>query len=65
MVVNKRNNKFTYFEISSNVKEVRLKTESSNMVELIVKNKDPLQIELWVDTASDIELAVEFKDSAN
>jgi hypothetical protein len=62
MVVNKQDNRFTYFQLTSNVKEVRLKSNDTRGVALIVKNQDPLQIELWIDSPQDVYFDVEFKD---
>ena len=50
MVVNKSGNKFTYFTRTPNVKELQPRTPQAAEVELIVRNQDPLQIELWVST---------------
>jgi hypothetical protein len=63
MVINKRDQRITYFQLAANVKEVRLKTLESKEVTLVVKNQEPLRIELWVDTANDVLLDVEFKDA--
>jgi hypothetical protein len=62
MVVNKKGNTFTYFALTPNVKELRVRTPNAAEVELIVKNQDPLRIELWVNTDQPIDLDVEFKD---
>ena len=61
-VINKRNNNFTHFTLAQNVDEIRLRTGKSESVQLLIKNKDPLEIELWVDTEDDIDLDVEFSD---
>lgn len=63
MVVNKKGNKFTYFALTPNVKELRVRAANAAEVELIVKNQDPLRVELWVNTDQPIDLDVEFKDA--
>jgi hypothetical protein len=63
MVVNKKGNKFTYFTLTPNVKELRLRTANSSEVELIVKNQEPLRVELWVNTDQPIDIDIEFKDA--
>ena len=62
MVVSKKTNKITYFQLAPNVKEVRLKSKEAGDIELIVKNQDPLKIELWTNSTDDVLLDVEFKD---
>jgi hypothetical protein len=62
LVVNKKGNKFTYFALTPNVKELRLRTANAAEVELVVKNQDPLRIELWVNTDQPIDVDVGFKD---
>ena len=62
MVVSKKTNKFTYFQLTPNVKLVRLKSKDAGDVELIVRNQEPLQIELWTNSTDDVVLDVEFKD---
>lgn len=62
MIVNKKNNKFTFFQLNPNVKEVRLKNKEASEVELVVRNQEPLQIELWVNSENDVEVDVEFKE---
>ncbi|MDB5308354.1 MAG: hypothetical protein JWO38_2556 [Gemmataceae bacterium] len=62
MVVNKKGNTFTYFQLTPSVKEIRLRTQDSREVELVVKNQEPLKIELWVNTDKPIDIDVEFKD---
>jgi hypothetical protein len=62
MVVNKIGNKITYFQLAANVKEVRLRSQDAKDVELVVKNQNPLSIELWVSTDKPVDLFVEFKD---
>jgi hypothetical protein len=62
MVVNKQDNRFTYFQLTPNIKEVRLKSNDTKGVVLIVKNQEPLQIELWIDTPQEVYFDVEFKE---
>ncbi|MBM3979686.1 MAG: hypothetical protein FJ304_05275 [Planctomycetes bacterium] len=64
MVVNKKNNKFTYFQVTPHVKEIRLRSKETQGVEMVVHNKEPLHIELWINSDKDIEVDVEFKESA-
>jgi hypothetical protein len=63
MVVSKSTNKVTYFQLTPNVKLVRLKSKDAGDVELIVKNQEPLQIELWTNSIDDVVLDVEFKEA--
>lgn len=63
MVVNKKRNKFTYFTLTPNVKELRLRTANSSEVELNIMNQEPLRVELWVSTDQPIEIDIEFKDA--
>jgi hypothetical protein len=65
LVVNKKDNKFTYFQLTPNVKQIRLKNKDSKEVSLIVKNQEPLQIELWLDSVNDVEVDIEFKDDVS
>ena len=41
---------------------MRLRTRDAKEVELVVKNQEPLRIELWVNTDQPVDLDVEFKD---
>ncbi len=63
MVVNKKDSRITYFQLTPNIKEIRLKNKDAKEVTLIVKNQDPLAVELWLDSPNDVEVTVEFKDS--
>ena len=64
MVVNKKGSKFTYFTLTPNVKELRLRATQASEVELIVKNQEPLRVELWVNTDQPIDIDIEFKDGS-
>lgn len=63
MVVTKKMNKFTYFTLTPNVKELRVRTTQASEVELIVKTQEPLRVELWVNTDQPIDIDIEFKDT--
>jgi hypothetical protein len=65
MVINKEANKYTCFQITPTIKEIRLKNKEAKGVELVVKNQDPLQVELWTNSPTEFQVDIEFKDSSS
>lgn len=63
LLIDKRSNKFYCWRLHPEVGQITLASEASDAVVLKVINKKPLQIELWVDTDSPIDINVEFKES--
>jgi len=63
MVVNKKNNDILYWQLTDNVKMLRLKHEQPGTIELKVINETPLRIELWMDgDLEEIRIDVEMNE---
>jgi hypothetical protein len=61
-VVNKKDNRYTYFALTPNIKEIKLRNKDAKEVTLIIKNQEPLRVELWLDSPNDVDVWIEFKD---
>lgn len=63
MLVNKQSNDILYWQLTEQVKMIRLRHETPGAIELKVINETPLRIELWIEGKVDgIEVEVEMKE---
>jgi hypothetical protein len=63
MVVNKKTNDIMYWQLTNNVKMIRLKHDSPGAIELKVVNESPLRVELWMEgDIKAIDIDIELKD---
>ena len=64
MVVDKKTNNVMYWQLTSNVKAIRLKHNEPGVIELKVLNEKPLRIELWIEgNIQTLEVVVEMQGS--
>lgn len=61
VVINKHEDKYTYFKLTQSIKSVRLKNQDTQDVTLLVKKENPLQIQLWINVPKDVEIYYELK----
>ncbi len=63
MLVNKQSNDILYWQLTEQVKMIRLRHETPGAIELKVINETPLRIELWIEGKVDgIEVEVEMTE---
>lgn len=63
MLVNKQSNDILYWQLTEQVKMIRLRHDTPGAIELKVINETPLRIELWIEGKVDgIEVEVEMKE---
>lgn len=63
LVVNKKTNDIMYWQLTNNVKMIRLKHTSPGAIELKVVNESPLRIELWIEgNIQSIDVDIDLKD---
>lgn len=61
MVINKLTNETEAWQLSDNVKSIRLDPKAAKSIELRVVNESPLRIEVWVDgTEQQIDAVVDY-----
>ena len=63
MLVNKQSNDILYWQLTEQVKMIRLRHETPGAIELKVINETPLRVELWIEGKVDgIEVEVEMRE---
>lgn len=63
MVIHKKTNQVQHWELTDQVKMIRLKHNDPGSIELKVLNEQPLRVELWLEgDISELDVVVEMKE---